>query len=107
MRNTLNTIGKLALQENTLHNKIFKKAVENATETTKYWKKLLLIVNVTDFNFIRDQCDNDYKKWQSLVKNTINKEIIRNAKQRTIIEKEFPTLKLFWELGQDKYLAKT
>ena len=32
--------------------------------------------------------------------------MIRNAKNRTIINKEFPTLKLFWELG-NKYVAKT
>ena len=54
MRNTLNMIGKLALQENTLHNKIFKKAVEIGTKTTEYWKEKLYKANVTDFVHIRD-----------------------------------------------------
>ena len=35
-RNTLNMIGKLALQENTLHNNIFRKAIEIGTKTTEY-----------------------------------------------------------------------
>ena len=29
-------IGKLALQENTLHNNIFRKAIEIGTKTTEY-----------------------------------------------------------------------
>ena len=100
-------IGKLVLQDHTLHNKILWKAVELQTETTNYWKQLLYKVNVTEFNLIGQHCDNDYHKWRKLVKKTINQEIIRNAKQRTIIDKEFPTLKLFWELGEDKYVVKT
>ena len=52
------------------------------------------------------QCENDYTKWKQLVKKCLNKEIVRNAKNRTIINKEFPTLKLFWELG-NKYTPKT
>ena len=35
-RNTLNMIGKLVLQENTLHNKIFQKAVELKTKTIEH-----------------------------------------------------------------------
>ena len=34
-------IGKTVLQEGTLHNKIFKEAVQVQTKTIKYWKKLL------------------------------------------------------------------
>ena len=64
-RNTLNMIGKLALQEGTLHNKIFWQAVNNETKTIKYWKKLLIEVNVTSFEQIKNQCENDYTKWQS------------------------------------------
>ena len=41
------------------------------------------------------------------MKTEINKEIVRNAKLRTLINKEFPTLKLFWELGQNNYQDKT
>ena len=73
-------IGKLALQENTLHNKIFWKAVELKTKTIEYWKDLLYKVNVTNFEYIKDQCENDYTKWQKIVKNLINKEIVWNAK---------------------------
>ena len=62
-RNTLNMIGKLALQDNTLHNKIFWKAVELRTKTTEYWKELLYKANVTNFEYIKDQCGNDYAKW--------------------------------------------
>ena len=38
LRNTLNTIGKIALSEDTLHYKIFWEAVRINTETTRYWK---------------------------------------------------------------------
>ena len=47
-------IGKLVLSEGTLHNKIFKKAVEVRTKTTEYWKRLLYQVNVTEFELIRN-----------------------------------------------------
>ena len=33
--------------------------------------------------------------------------MVRQARNRTQLDKEFPTLKLFWELGQNKYKAKT
>ena len=62
-RNTLNMIGKLALSEGTLHNKIFKKAVEMKTKTTEYWKRLLYQVHVTEFDLIQNQCENNYEKW--------------------------------------------
>ena len=55
-------IGKLVLQENTLHNKIFQKAVEVKTKTTEYQKKLLYQVNVTEFELIKNQCENNYEK---------------------------------------------
>ena len=99
-------IGKIALQNATLHNIIFRKAVEHRTPTIRYWKELLLRVNVTDFHHIPTQCENNYIKWKNLVKKCLNQEIIRNAKNRTIVNKEFPTLKLFWELGNN-YAAKT
>ena len=70
-------IGKLALQENTFHNCIFRKAIEINTKTIEYWKSLLYEMNVTDFNYIKDHCNNDYTKWQALVKVSINKEILR------------------------------
>ena len=76
-------IGKLALQEGTLHNKIFWQAVNLGTKTTEYWKKLLYQVNVTEFEQIRNQCESNYTKWQGIVKQAINKEIIRNARDRT------------------------
>ena len=47
-------IGKLVLQDNTLHNKIFLKAKELKTKTSEYWKQLLYEMNVTDFEFIKD-----------------------------------------------------
>ena len=47
-------IGKLALSEGTLHNKIFKKAVEVKTKTMEYWKRLLFQVNVTEFELIKE-----------------------------------------------------
>ena len=58
-------------------------------------------MNVTDFEHIKIQCEINYDKWQKQVKTMINKEIVRNAKNRTELDKEFPTLKLFWELGQN------
>ena len=36
----------------------------------------------------------------------MNKEIVRNARVRTQIAKELPTLRLLGELGQNKYQAK-
>ena len=47
-------IGKLVLQENTLHNKIFQKAAELRTKTTEHWRQLLYEANVTDFEFIKN-----------------------------------------------------
>ena len=41
-----------------------------------------------------------------MVKKCLNQEIIRNAKYRTTVHKEFPTLKLFLELGNN-YAPKT
>ena len=99
-------IGKVVLQEHTLHNIILWKAIEHNTPTIQYWRDLLLRVNVTDFQHIPTQCENDYDKWKKLVKRCLNQEIVRNVKNRTIDNKEFPTLKLFWELG-NKYTAKT
>ena len=61
-RNTLNMIGKLTLQENIYHNKIFLKAIELNTPTIKYWRTLLYEINVTDFEYIKTQCDNDYNQ---------------------------------------------
>ena len=58
-------IGKLALQENTLHNSIFRKAIELNTKTTEYWKGLLYEMNVTDFDHIKEHCENNYTKWQA------------------------------------------
>ena len=78
-----------------MHNTIFQRAIEHNTPTIEYWKELLLKVNVTNFKSITAQCENDYKKWKNLVKKSLNEEIIRNARNRTIINKEFPTLKLF------------
>ena len=46
-------IGKLTLQENTYHNKIFQKAIELNTNTIKHWKTLLYEVNITDFEYIK------------------------------------------------------
>ena len=40
------------------------------------------------------------------MKQAINKEIIRNARNRTQTLKEFPTLRLFWELGGEYYNPK-
>ena len=62
LRNTLNMIGKLALQHNTMHNTIFQRAIEHNTPTIEYWKELLLTVNVTNFQSIPAQCENDYTK---------------------------------------------
>ena len=62
-RNTLNMIGKIALQDNTLHNHIFRKAIELRTKTVEYWKELLYSMNVTDFEHIREHCGNSYTKW--------------------------------------------
>ena len=73
-------IGKLALQENTFHNIIFRKAIEVNTKTIEHWKQLLYEVNVTEFDHIKEHCDNDYRKWQAIVKNSINNEILRQAK---------------------------
>ena len=69
-------IGKLALQENTFHNSIYHKAIEVNTKTIEYWKSLLYEMNVTEFDHIKEHCDN-YQKVTSIVKNSINKEIIR------------------------------
>ena len=60
-------------------------------------------MHITDFEFIQAQSGNDLAKWKTLVKKQINKNILWNAKQRTILNKEFPTLKLFWELGGIDY----
>ena len=38
LRNTLVMIGKTVLDENTLHNEIFKKASELQTTTIRYWR---------------------------------------------------------------------
>ena len=70
LRNTLNMIGKIALQTSTLHNVIFRKAIEHRTPTTQYWKDLLLKVNVTDFRHIPEHCENNYINWKRIVKNT-------------------------------------
>ena len=72
-------IGKLALQENTFHNCIYRKAIEVNTKTIEYWKSLLYEMNVTEFDHIKEHCNNDYTKWQTLVKTSINKEILRQA----------------------------
>ena len=61
-RNTLNMIGKLTLQENTYHNKIFLKAFELNTPTIKHWRTLLYEINATDFEYIKIQCGNDYNQ---------------------------------------------
>ena len=61
-RNTLNMIGKLALQENTFHNCIYRKAIEVNTKTIEYWKNLLFEMNITEFDHIKEHCDNDYTK---------------------------------------------
>lgn len=58
-------------------------------------------MGIREINDIIDLSQGNLDTWQKLTNKNIAIKIIDNAKKRTITDKVFPTMKLFWELSQN------
>ena len=92
-------VGKMYIQKNTLHNKLMSSAIQHRTQTIRNWRSIMRKVGIADFQDIDDISNGDIEKWKKHTNNYITQQIINNAEQRTKKDREFPTMKLYWELA--------
>ena len=99
-KSLITSIGKMYTEKDSLHYNLIKQAIELRTQTIRNWRGTMRRTGIAEFNDIDNMSQGNLDTWKKLVRKNSETRIIDAAKKRTIYDKEFPTMKLFWTLSE-------